>query len=340
MNDMNHEMPAQTLNINFPAAYVVNGESNSISVIKLSDNTVAATAQLGSSAAHDMSIGNDIMWPHHIAINAAKSQLAIGVPSMDLSAGHGMSGAPHTGGGKVVIVDAVSGIIIKTISLPAMNHNAIFSPDGTEIWTSQMVELGKVLVYDATTYQLKSSIEVKKDPAEITFSMDGFTAFVANGGSDTVTAIKVADKSIIGQIKTDKEPVGAWTGTDGNMYVDNEEGKTITVIKASDLSILTTISLDYMPAMALYNSTSNELWVTDPNKGMVHWYTKSGIIYLHSGEFATGAGAHAIAFVKDGKTAYVTNQLASSVSIVDATNHIEVKEIVVGKKPNGIVIKQ
>lgn len=337
---MDHEMPVTTLNIDFPAAYVVNGESNSISVIRLSDNTVAATAQLGSSASHDMSMGNDIMWPHHITLNSNKSLLAIGVPGMDLSAGHSMGGVAHTGGGKVVIVDAATGIITKSIALPAMNHNAIFSPDGTEIWTSQMVEKGKVLVFNATTYQLKSTIEVKMDPAEITFSSDGITAFVANGGSDTVTAIKIADKSIIGQIKTDKEPVGAWTGADGNMYVDNEEGKTITVIKATDLSILATIPLDYMPGMAVYNITNNELWVTDPMKGMVHWYTKSGINYTHGGEFATAAGAHAIAFVKDGKTAYITNQLASSVSIADVMTHIETKEIVVGKKPNGIVIKQ
>jgi len=338
--DMDHETPVSKLNIDFPAAYVVNGESNSISVIKLSDNTVAGTAPFGSSASHDMSMGNDIMWPHHIAINSNKTLLAIGVPGMDLSAGHGMGGVPHTGGGKIVIVDAVTGMITKSIVLPAMNHNAIFSPDGTEIWTSQMVEKGKVLVYDATSYQLKSTIEVKMEPAEITFSSDGVKAFVANSGSDTVTAIKIADKAIIGQIKTDKEPVGAWTGADGNMYVDNEEGKSITVIKASDLSIVTTIPLEYMPGMAVYNSTNNELWVTDPMKGMVHWYTKSGIIYTHGGKFATASGAHAIAFLKDGKTAYITNQLASSVSVADVMTHVETKEITVGKKPNGIVIKQ
>lgn len=38
-------------------------------------------------------------------------------------------------------------------------------------------------------------------------------------------------------------------------------------------------------------------------------------------------------------TAYVTNQEAASVSVVDVMQHKVTKTIAVGKKPNGIVIK-
>lgn len=337
-----HEMTPTTpeLNINYPAAYVVNGESNTISVIRLSDNTVTETIKLGemSDPGHGgMNMTTGISWPHHIYINSAKTQLAIGVPGMDLSGGHtgGMMGMT----GKVAIVDAVKGTITKVIDLPVSNHNAIFSPNGTEIWTSQMQEMGKVLVYDATTYTLKNTIDVKMEPAEVTFSSDGSMAFVANGGSDTVTVISVANKTVMGQVEVGDDPVGAWTGADGNMYVDNEVGQSITVIKVSDMSIVTTIALGFMPGMAAYNNAMSELWVTDPDNGKVHWYTKSGSTYTHGGEFSTGSGAHAIAFNSDGMTAYVTNQSAANVSVVDVMNHSETKEITVGTKPNGITIK-
>lgn len=337
-----HEMTPTTpeLNINYPAAYVVNGESNTISVIRLSDNTVTETIKLGemSDPNHGgMNMATGISWPHHVYINSAKTQLAIGVPGMDLSGGHtgGMMGMT----GKIAIVDAVKGTITKVIDLPVSNHNAIFSPNGTEIWTSQMQEMGKVLVYDATTYALKNTIDVKMEPAEVTFSSDGSMAFVANGGSDTVTVISVANKTVMGQVEVGDDPVGAWTGADGNMYVDNEVGQNITVIKVSDMSIVTTISLGFMPGMAAYNNAMSELWVTDPDNGKVHWYTKSGSTYTHGGEFATGSGAHAIAFNSDGMTAYVTNQSAANVSVVDVMNHSETKEIAVGTKPNGITIK-
>ncbi|WP_256371157.1 hypothetical protein [Flavobacterium sp. Sr18] len=41
----------------------------------------------------------------------------------------------------------------------------------------------------------------------------------------------------------------------------------------------------------------------------------------------------------DGNTAYVTNQIATAVSITNVTNHTVTKTINVDKKPNGVVIK-
>ena len=77
-------------NIDYPAAYVVNGESSTISVIKLSTNTVTDSIDLMNSS------GSMIMWPHHIYHHQSGGDhhLAIGVPGMDLSAGHtgGMPG--------------------------------------------------------------------------------------------------------------------------------------------------------------------------------------------------------------------------------------------------------
>lgn len=84
----------------------------------------------------------------------------------------------HSGMVKVALLDAVKGINIKLIEVPEMNHNAIYSPNGTEIWTSQMDEKGKVLVYDTNTYILKNTISVGKEPAEVTFLNDGMLAFV------------------------------------------------------------------------------------------------------------------------------------------------------------------
>ena len=343
-NTMN--MPDNSMNngtsvkIDYPAAYVVNGQSTTISVIRLSDNAVTETIKLGEMAdpSHSgMNMASGVSWPHHLSLSPDKTKLSIGVPGMDLSGGHtgGVSGMT----GKFAIVDAVNGSISKLVDVPVMNHNAIYSPNGTEIWTAQMKDMGTVLIYDATSYSLKNTIDVKMMPAEITFSSDGTMAFVANGGSDTVTVIGVGSKAVMGQIKVGKDPVGAWTGADGNMYVDNEEGKSITVIKAASMLVDTTIDLGFMPGIAAYNNGMSELWVTDPDNGKVHWWTKAAGKFTHGGAFDTGAGAHAIAFSQDGMTAYITNQGAASVSVADVMMHKETKEIIVGTKPNGIVIK-
>jgi hypothetical protein len=327
--DDNMNMDA-ALNVNYPAAYVVNGEDATVSVIKLSTNEVTATIPL-------MGTGTDmIMWPHHISSH--ENHLAIGVPGMDFSAGHTVTG---TMAGKLLIIDAMTGTILKNMSLPMMNHNTIYSPNGTEIWVPQMDMNGKVLVYDAATYALKNTITVGMMPAELTFSSDGTKAYVANGDDDNVSVINVTTKAVIATVTVGNNPVGAWTGTNGQMFVDNEDGQSISVIKVADNTIAQTIALGFMPGIASHNGTKNELWVSDPMAGKVHYWTWDATMmnWMHGGAFNTGAGAHAITFTTDGNTAYVTNQSEKTVSVVNVLNHTVTKTITVGKKPNGIVIR-
>ena len=328
----NNGMSMAEKNIDYPAAYVVNGESSTISVIKLSTNTVTDSIDLMNSA------GSMIMWPHHIYHHQSGSNhhLAIGVPGMDLSAGHtgGMPGMK----GMVVVMDAVTGVLKKNFEVPVMNHNAVFSPDGTEIWTSQMDMAGKVLVYDAATYSLKNTITVGDEPAEVTFSADGTKAYVCNGMSNTVTVINPSTKAVITTIPVEANPVGAWPSSIGKVFVDNEDGQSISVIDVSTNTNLGTIILNFKPGFAAYNATANELWVSDATNGKVVYYVDmGGNTWMKDGEFATVAAAHAIAF--HGNFGYATNQGANTVSVINATTHAKVKDIPVGKKPNGIVFK-
>ena len=324
-------------NINYPAAYVVNGESNTVSVIKLSDNTVAETIEL---MGENMSSGM-MMWPHHIYRYSSTNMhmLTIAMPGMDLSEGH--TGSMPGMKGRVMVLDAVTGRIIKDLEVPGMNHNAVFSPDGSEIWTSQMETIGKVLVLDANTYSIKNTITVGKEPAEVTFSADGSRVYVANGGDNTISVINPTTKAIISTVSVGLNPVAAWVGYDGRMYVDNEDGQSVSVIDVASNNVIQTINLGFMPGSVAHNNIKKELWVTDPENGKVHYWTwDTGTnLWVHGGVFNTGLGAHATAFTTDGNTAYITNQKAQSVSVIDVSTHTKIKDLTVGKKPNGIVIK-
>src|SRR5688572_20295353 len=69
-------MAMEEKQIDYPAAYVVNGESATISVIDLDKNTVTETIEL---MAPDNSM---IMWPHHLSLYSIfdMHRLAVGVP--------------------------------------------------------------------------------------------------------------------------------------------------------------------------------------------------------------------------------------------------------------------
>lgn len=340
--DMNHGMTATqpVLAINYPAAYVVNAESNSLSVIDLATKQVRETISFGQASMAmmpGMNMGDMVMWPHHIYRSPDGRRLGVGVPGMDLSAGHagGMSGMT----GRVLVVDPKTGQTTLNQATPVMNHNAVFSPDGTEIWTSQMADNGTVLVYDATSMVLKKTIAVGMEPAEVTMAANGQYAFVANGMSNSVTVIKVADKTVVKSIPVGDDPVGAWPGADGRMYVDNEKGQSISVIDVATLSVVETVKLGFTPGYAAYNAVRNELWVSQAGTGnKVVIFGRMNNAWTKAGEVTTGLDAHAITFTKDGLTAYVTNQGAATVSVIDVKGRAKLTDIVVGKKPNGIVL--
>lgn len=178
-------------------------------------------------------------------------------------------------------------------------------------------------------------------PAELTLSADGTKAYVANGEDDSVSVINVATKAVITTVNVGDNPVGAWTGSNGQMFVDNEDGQSISVINVAKNAVDQTITLVYMPGIAAHNGIKNELWVTDPMNAKVHYYTWDADMgmWMDAGVINGGNGAHAVAFTTDGNTAYATNQLAKSFSVINVANHTVTKTITVGNKPNGIVLK-
>lgn len=318
----------EALNITHPAAFVVNGASNNISVIDLTDDT----------RAHEIKL-NGATFPHHIYLNPDKSKLAVAITNTDLSGGHGGHGGA-TSGFKVQIINTVTGLIEKEISTSKLPHNAVFNPSGTELWIPQSDKPSKVLVYRTSDWTQTNEVEVGNLTSEVTFSADGSKVYAANTDEATVSVIDPGTKTILTTIAVGTAPVGAWTAENGKMYVDNETSKTVSEIDVTTNAVTATINLGFKPGYVAYSDHHAELWVSDADNGKIHYYKLVGGTWTQEGEFATGADAHAIAFNADGTKAYVTNQGAATVSVIQLSDHSKIKDIAVGSKPNGIVLKQ
>lgn len=324
----NHDM--SMLNIDYPAAYVVNGTSNNISVIRLSDNTVTETISL-----------NGATFPHHIYISPDKTKLAVAITGMDLSGGHGGHGS-SVSGYKIQIINTVTGMIEKEIPLPKMAHNAIFSPDGTELWLGQSDSIeSTVRVYRVSDWQLTDTIIVGSYLSEVTFIKGGGYAIATNTGSNSVHMIFPDSKNIQCETYTNgTSPVGTWQGTLDYSYADNEVSQTIAEIDLQGDSTKALINLGFTPGYAAYKTSNDELWVSDATNGRVVIFTNSAGTWTQMHTITTGANAHAITFNADESLAYVSNQDAGTVSVINTATHTKTKDITVGQKPNGIVLKQ
>lgn len=328
MADMDHTMPVEK-NINYHAAYIVNGAGNNLSVMDLASSTVKETIDLSGAT-----------FPHHIYMSPDKSLLAVAITSTDLTAGHG-GGHGGSGGFKVMIIDPIKGTIHHEIPLSKLPHNAVFSPSGEELWLGQSDSThSTVEVYRVSDYSLVKSIPVGAGLSEITFSTDGSKVFAANTMDANVSVIDPHSKMVEKTIPVGQDPVGAWPASNGHMYVDNETDQTISEIAVSSLTVVSTTHLGFKPGYAAYNHHLGELWVSDATHGKVVFYTNQGGTWTLAGDITTGADAHAIVFTADGTKAYVSNQGANSVSIVDVASHSVLSTVNVGAKPNGLVLRQ
>ena len=82
------------------------------------------------------------------------------------------------------------------------------------------------------------------------------------------------------------------------------------------------------------------MWVSDVTNGRVSWFTHSGTDWVEQGTMNVGANPRWMAFNHDQTKAYVANQNANSVSVIDVATHTVIATIDVGQSPSCIAIKE
>lgn len=317
-------------NINFPAAYVVNGASNTISVIDLNENVVKKSIQLTD-------LGR---FPHHIHLSPDGKKLSVALPEFDFTQNHDILHQSNNKKGGIAVIDALNGKSLLKIPLNRVNFNAVFSADNSEIWTALTNHSGEIHVFDANTGEQKSVIALGADPTEVVFTKDGKYAIVALGESSFIVAVNTKVKQIEKYIKVDPFPTNVWALSDGKIYVENKNLKTVSIVDAETLNVEEFIDLNFKPGQMAYNKSLNELWICQAGEDKVACFERKSNKWVLKYTIVTNADAHAVAFSKNEKTAYIVNQQGNTVSVINTSTHQKIKDIPVGLNPNGIVLKE
>jgi len=158
------------------------------------------------------------------------------------------------GASAVSVIDAASFKKIRSIAVGQGPHNVQVSPDGKWVWVTNngdpaktadtlpsvkmpkaehgtMMAAGAVWVIDTATDAVVAKVPVGMHPAHVVVASDGGTAYITNGGDNTVSVVDTAARRVIGTVTVGASPHGLRLTPDGKqVWVANLKGGTVSVL--------------------------------------------------------------------------------------------------------------
>lgn len=105
----------------------------------------------------------------------------------------------NTGGGNVAVIDVLSRTVVGTLNVSAANE-VVVSPDGETVYVAAGTAAGRVLAFDAASFQEIDEWNVGQAPQGATVSPDGNLLLVSNSGSEELHVIDLAIGEIVAVI--------------------------------------------------------------------------------------------------------------------------------------------
>lgn len=271
------------------------------------------------------------------------------------------------GANTVSVIDAASFRKIGSIPVGQGPHNVQVSPDGKWVWVTNngdpakaaktmpaekmpkaehgaMVGAGAVWVIDADTDAVVAKVPVGMHPAHVVVASDGRTAYITNGGDNTVSVLDTAAQRVIGVIPVGASPHGIRISPDGKqVWVANLKGGTVSVIDTESRKQVAQIAAGKGPAQVGFTpdgrfgfvslSGENKVAVIDPVSRKVIRKIAVGTVPIQ---------LHA---TPDNRLLLVANQgtpkkPGTTVSVIDVASMKVAATIKTGAGAHGVVISR
>jgi len=254
--------------------------------------------------------------------------------SFAFSADHRLAYVSHPDLSQVSVVDLEAQNVLRKISVAG-------SPFGVALTSKGRLFVGDwssphVVVFDGDAKEPTQVLDVGRAPAHLLLTPDEKLLFVANRESNSVSAVRVDDLTVVGEVPVGHAPFAMALSPDGSrLYVGNVQGGTVSIIDTVALKVLDTINSGAMPYGAAVTPDGTRVLVTNQQARSVSVIEKaaSGPVEIKVGEYPEGVGLSA-----DGSRAYVANWFSDDVSVIDLTSLKEVRRIKCAGGPRGIAV--
>jgi YVTN family beta-propeller protein len=289
-------------------AYVANADSDSVSVIDTTTNTVIATIAVGDA-------------PLAVAVNPAGTRAYV---------------VNGSGSGSVSVIDTATNTVIATIAVGKSPMGVAINPAGTRAYVTNQ-NSDSVSVIDTTTNSVIATIAVGAGPTGVAVNPAGTRAYVTNVDANTVSVIDTTTNTVLTTIATGGDPIGVAVNPAGTRtYIVKFLSGTVSVIDTTTNAVLTTIAVGTSPRGVAVTPDGTHAYVTNQNSGSVSVIdtTTNTVIATIASSFPVG-----VAVNPAGTRAYVTNRLSDVVSVIDtATNTVLGSPIAVGDNPLAVAV--
>ena len=161
-----------------PFAYISNSASNSVSVIDTANNTVVATAPVGTN-------------PWGVAVNPSGTRAYVS----------------NRDSNSVSVIATASNSVVATIPIGSSPGGVAMNPAGTRAYVAKFGS-ASVSVIDTASNSVVATVPVGTNPWGMAMSPTGTRAYVVNLSSDSVSVIDTASNSVVATVPVGTNPWG------------------------------------------------------------------------------------------------------------------------------------
>ena len=287
-------------------AYVPNKETNVVSVINITTNSVIATLTVGNI-------------PNGIAINQDGSKVYVTNTGDDEAPGRRFS---------IIYTDTYE-VMPKLVG-----EGYGYKPLGVAITPDETLYIASYLtekVYAINQTALKTTpIPVGIKPLGVAITLDGKWVYVANQGSNSVSVINTATNNVTATVPVGSEPYEVALDPHGKrVYVTNEVSNSVSVINTATNNVTATVPVGSHPTGVAVTPDGKKVYVANHNsyKGTVSVINTT--TYKVTTIDVQGVNLCGVAVTHDGSFVYVTatgsKNTSGGIFVINTTTNIPKK---------------
>ncbi|MGE0683838.1 MAG: hypothetical protein AB7P69_23420, partial [Candidatus Binatia bacterium] len=228
----------------------------------------------------------------------------------------------NTKSNSVSVIDPITNKVTTTVKVGEEPRGIAASPDGSTVYVTNFLS-DTLSIIDRATNTVTDTIPVGDGPVGVAVAPDGNHVYIVNGEDDTVSVIAAASKTLVTTIKVGEEPHEIALTPDGEQaYVTNYRNSSVSVLDLKPTpGFKSTIFVGSGPNGVAVSPDGKKVYVVnfgfedDINPGTV------SAIDVATGEVTGTVTVEfrpvKIAVSPDSKTAFVSNSISESVSVID-----------------------